>query len=147
MKFLTWDKKIIGTVVFQYQFFIVVATAAGTVADPRCHLMPTMIISGGGMNSQTPASYFRHDSFTLQITIIQVGLSRAFSIIYQLIKSAFIQLCSSEILSKLKRLFLYKHLKQSVLVHEHSRRRLYKRIHIRMHGLIQPGPDPAGSET
>jgi len=44
-------------------------------ADPKCFLMPTMLISGGGMSNMTPASYFSHSSFTLQITIIQVSCS------------------------------------------------------------------------
>jgi len=44
------------------------------VEDPKCNLMPTMIIHGGGMNSMTPAVYVTHNSFTLQVTIIQVCL-------------------------------------------------------------------------
>jgi len=46
--------------------------------------MPTMIISGGGMSSLTPASYFRHDSFTLQVTIVQVRQRQASSVILPL---------------------------------------------------------------
>jgi len=53
---------------------VIVVVAAAAAASPECHLMPTMIISGGGTNSMTPASYFVHDSFTLQITIVQVRL-------------------------------------------------------------------------
>jgi len=45
---------------------------ADAVANPKCHLMPTMIISGGGMSGTTPASYFVHNSFTLQFTVAQV---------------------------------------------------------------------------
>jgi len=45
---------------------------ADAVANPKCHLMPTMIISGGGMTGMTPASYFVHNSFTLQLTVAQV---------------------------------------------------------------------------
>lgn len=51
-------------------------TAVTTIADAKCQLMPSMLISGGGMNSLTPASYFTRDSFTLQVTIIQVGLNK-----------------------------------------------------------------------
>jgi len=36
--------------------------------------MATMIISGGGMTSNTAASYFTHTSITLQLNFIQVCL-------------------------------------------------------------------------
>jgi len=43
--------------------------------------MPTIIISGGGINSMTPTSYFTHIAFTLQVTIIQVCLRHAVIVI------------------------------------------------------------------